>query len=301
MRYQPHDDAYPLEVEVIGAEALRARVASRPRRGFERIDFQCFLFVRSGSYTHTVDFDTHQCTAGSCVLIGPGQVHRFGPPSDWDGWMLVVGPHQVADLVGSLPTHIRTDHRLAATITELFERMTADAALPADHTQLDDLLALQAQVLVRRLALGDTGEATEHLIDPNLLERFRDFRSAVDQQYRRWHHVDPYARHLACSTKSLNRACRAAGNVTAKRVIVERIILEAKRLLAHSGDTAARISADLGFDEPTNFSKFFRRETDLTPTAFRATVGRQGARSDQMDRAVTQPNSDEIRTPKRSL
>lgn len=72
--------------------------------------------------------------------------------------------------------------------------------------------------------------------------------------------------------QSLNRACQAAGDVTAKRVIVERIVLEAKRLLAHSSDTAAKISADLGFDEPTNFTKFFRRETNLTPAAFRAAV-----------------------------
>jgi AraC-like DNA-binding protein len=58
--------------------------------------------------------------------------------------------------------------------------------------------------------------------------------------------------------------------MTAKRVIIERIILEAKRLLAHSSDPVAGISSHLGFDEPTNFVKFFKRETDLTPTQFRS-------------------------------
>ena len=76
--YQSHDDAYRLDVEVIDAQELRTRVASDPQRGFERVDFQCFLFVRSGNYTHTIDFETHECVAGSCLLIGPGQVHRFG-------------------------------------------------------------------------------------------------------------------------------------------------------------------------------------------------------------------------------
>ena len=152
--------------------------------------------------------------------------------------------------------------------------MTADVTVPAtDRAQLTELLALQARVLVSRLALGDTGSDTAHLIDPVLLERYREYRAAVDQEFRRWHLVAPYARTLGCSAKSLNRACRAAGDVTAKRVIVERIILEAKRLLAHSSDPVARISADLGFDEPTNFVKFFRRETDLTPAGFRTTVG----------------------------
>ena len=272
VRYRPHDHSYRLDVEVIDAEELRSRVASRPERGFERVDFQCFLFVRSGTYTHTVDFETHRCTAGSCLPIGPGQVHRFGPPSDWDGWILVMGSHLVPETVERLPAHIRTDDTVAAAITELFERMAADAAGPADRARLGELLAGQARVLVSRLALGESDSDAEHLIDPLVLQRYREYRAAVDQEYRRWHLVAPYARHLGCSAKSLNRTCRAASDATAKQVIVERIILEAKRLLAHRHDTAARISVDLGFDEPTNFAKFFRRETGLTPAAFRAAV-----------------------------
>ncbi len=271
VRYQSHDDEYRLDVEILDSDELRARVAKHPHRGFERVDFQCFLFVRSGSYTHSIDFQTHHCTAGSCLLIGPGQVHRFGPTSDWDGWILIIGPHYVPEMVDSLPTHVRTDTVLSETISELFQRLTADAALPAEQRRLlSELLALQTEVLVRRLALGHAGAATQSHIDPVMLERFREYRRAVDQEFRHWHQVAPYALHLACSTKSLNRACRAASDVSAKRVIVERIVLEAKRLLAHSTDTAAKISADLGFDEPTNFTKFFRRETNLTPAAFRA-------------------------------
>jgi AraC-like DNA-binding protein len=272
VQYRPHDHAYRLDVEVIDAEELRSRVASNPQRGFERVDFQCFLFVRSGSYTHTVDFENHRCTAGSCLPIGPGQVHHFGPPGDWDGWILVIGPHHVPEMIERLPAHVRTDDTVAAAITELFERMAVDATGPADGARLGELLALQARVLVSRLALGDSGSDTEHLIDPGVLQRYRGYRAAVDREYRRWHLVAPYARHLGCSPKSLNRACRAASDVTAKRVIVERIVLEAKRLLAHRRDPAARISDDLGFDEPTNFAKFFRRETGLTPAAFRAAV-----------------------------
>lgn len=274
VRYRPHDDAYRLAVEVIDAEELRSRVASHPQRGFERVDFQCFLFVRSGRYTHTVDFETHECAAGSCLPIRPGQVHRFGPPGDWDGWILIVGSHHVPEMAERLPSHVRADPRLTAAITELLERMTVDTMLSADPAQLGELLALQTRVLVSRLALGDRGAETEHAIDPIVLRRYREYRAAVDAEFRRWHLVAPYARRLGCSTRSLNRACRAASDVTAKRVIVDRIILEAKRLLAHSGDTAARISADLGFDEPTNFAKFFRRETHLTPAAFRASVRR---------------------------
>jgi AraC-like DNA-binding protein len=272
VRYRPHDDAYRLDVEMIGAEELRSRVVSDPQRGFERVDFLCVLFVRSGTYWHTVDFETYECTAGSCLVISPGQVHRFGPDSEWDGWALVIREHQLAGLAGQLPTHARTQGVVTDAIVELFQRMTADVQLPADRVRLNELLALQARELVSRLALGEIDVGATLGVDRLALERYRAYRAAVDREFRSWHQVAPYARQLGCAAKSLNRACRAAGGTTAKGVIVERIVLEARRLLAHGPDTVARISVDLGFDEPTNFVKYFKRETGMTPARFRAQV-----------------------------
>jgi AraC-like DNA-binding protein len=272
VRYRPHDDAYRLHIELIDAAELRARVASDPHRGFERIDFQCFISVRSGSYTHVVDFETHELVGGSCLVISPGQVHRFGPPSNWTGWMLIVSGHLVADDTHELPAHVRLDHEAAGAVAELFDRMDADAKLPVDRQQLGQLLEIQTAVLVSRLALGVSAATTHQLVDPNLLRRYRDYRSAVDDGYRRWHLVAPYAHTLGCSARTLNRACRAIADVSAKDVIVARIVLEARRRLALTDDTVAAVSQQLGFDEATNFVKYFRRETGTTPSAFRASV-----------------------------
>lgn len=270
--YRPHEAAYRFDVEVLDASELRARVASDPNRGFERVDFQCFLFVRSGAYSHVVDFETYDLQAGGCLLIGPGQVHRFGPPSDWTGWILIIGSHRVPDAVRELPTHVRLPGELTDAADELFTRMRSDAALPADRQQLEQLLVHQTAVLVGRLALGVAGSQSRRLIDPVLLSRYREFRTAVDGAFRRRHLVAPYARTLGCSPKSLNRACRAAVDLSAKRVIANRIVLEAKRLLAQSADAVSAISGELGFDEATNFVKFFSRETGSTPGAFRTEV-----------------------------
>ena len=270
VHFQSHDERYRLAVEVLDAAELRSRVESVSNRGYERADFQTFLFVRSGSYTHIVDFEVHECRAGSCVLVRPGQVHRFGPRTDWDGWILIVGPQHVPDAAVDLPQHVRLDDQLASAVSELLERMASDARLPMDQHLVDGLLALQTRVLASRLALGDADRERTQLIDPTVSERYRDFRATVEREFRRWHLVGPYARHLGYSTKSLDRSCRTASAMTAKRVIVERIILEAKRLLAHSQLSVASISVELGFDEATNFVKYFKRETGTTPHHFRA-------------------------------
>jgi AraC-like DNA-binding protein len=106
------------------------------------------------------------------------------------------------------------------------------------------------------------------------LQRFRRFRVAVEREYPRWHSVAQYARHLGCSEKSLSRATLEAADVNAKAFLVNRIVLEAKRLLAHTTLPVAAIGDRLGFAEATNFVKFFRRETGAPPGAFRARQAR---------------------------
>ena len=144
---------------------------------------------------------------------------------------------------------------------------------------LRPICVLTIAVASRRVCAGgsdwviertDADPERTQLIDPTVLERYRDFRTTVEREFRRWHVVGPYAQHLGYSPKSLDRSCRAAAALSAKRVIVERIILEAKRILAHSQLPIASISHQLGFDEPTNFVKYFKRETGATPDRLRA-------------------------------
>jgi AraC-like DNA-binding protein len=78
-----------------------------------------------------------------------------------------------------------------------------------------------------------------------------------------------YAQRLGYSESTLSRACVAVAGRTAKEEIDARIALEAKRLLVHSPAPAANIGHQLGFSEPTNFLKFFRRTVGSTPLEFR--------------------------------
>ena len=96
------------------------------------------------------------------------------------------------------------------------------------------------------------------------------FRSLVEAQYRNRRTVAWYARKLGRSERTLHRATRLVLGRSAREVISERGILVAKRLLVHSRLAVHEIAAELGFDEPSNFVKAFKREVGSTPTTFRA-------------------------------
>jgi NAD(P)-dependent dehydrogenase (short-subunit alcohol dehydrogenase family) len=62
------------------------------------------------------------------------------------------------------------------------------------------------------------------------------------------------------------------GRVTVDKldVLDDRVVLEAKRLLAHTGVAVTECARRTGFDDPANFSKFFRARAGLAPGAFAA-------------------------------
>ena len=74
---------------------------------------------------------------------------------------------------------------------------------------------------------------------------------------------------MAVSEKKLTKSIAATLGKSPKALIDERIVLEAKRLLVHTNSSIKEIGFDLGFDEPTNFIKYFRKHEAKTPIEFR--------------------------------
>lgn len=215
-------------------------------------------------------------------------MHRFGSEQGWDGWLLVLhadllgprprtsaagGADVLADPLG-LPTHLAVSEPTREAIVETLHRMQLDAS-HLDVSRVDApravnaVLRAQLQVLLTRLRLEQTVQSGHVSADPIAIERHRDFRHAVEQHFRRWHTAATYARELHCSVRTLNRSTVQVTGQTAKAHIVDRIMLEARRLLEHTTLPVSAIGSQLGFDEPTNFVKFFHREAGITPGRFR--------------------------------
>ncbi|MGN6701895.1 MAG: helix-turn-helix transcriptional regulator [Burkholderiaceae bacterium] len=138
---------------------------------------------------------------------------------------------------------------------------------------VNDLLRHQLCALLLRLVLANAQHAG-HAVSPSIsLQRYQHFRQLVEREFAARHRISDYAAQLYCTEKSLTRAIQEVAGMSAKAYLDARISLEAKRLLAHTSLPVAMIAEQIGFNEATNFVKFFRREAACTPGEFRRLHG----------------------------
>jgi AraC-like DNA-binding protein len=273
----------PLDLEIFSVSELRRRVSKEFFKATHRYGFYMLLCVARGECTHLVDFDPVACKAGSLLAIQPAQAHRFGSDQQWDGWIVLFRPEflpspnttapycelRLASGLESLPQPLWLEEHEFRLVTGAVGQMHKDSRLAARPAQVHAILRHQMYALLLRIAvLHDRQQAPGN---PNFvaLRRFKIFRRLVEKRFAQWHGVAEYASRLGCSQKSLARAVMEGAGVNAKEFIASRINLEAKRLLAHTVLPIAVIGEQLGFQDPTNFVKFFRREVGCTPGQFR--------------------------------
>jgi AraC-like DNA-binding protein len=131
----------------------------------------------------------------------------------------------------------------------------------------DAVLAHGVGALLTELALMRPADASAGPVATH--EAYLWFRDEIDRRFSEWHQVTHYADRLGYSPRTLNRLAQAHTGRSAKQLIDERVVLEAKRLLSHGDAPVAEIAELLGFDDPSNFSAYFRSRAGVTPGAFR--------------------------------
>ncbi|MFI6208024.1 helix-turn-helix domain-containing protein [Streptomyces sp. NPDC051041] len=238
--------------------------------------FHQLVAVRSGGLTVSVDFTTHALAAGDWLWIRPGQVQRWGRDLPEADGVVVAFPPGFPDTAtaaavladplfpeGPVSPAGPDAEGLRRALGHLRYEYDALAELPLEsHVRVvRHLLA----VLLLRLAKARGTRPGAPV--PN--DTFRRFHAAVERDFAGTRRVEDYAAALGYSRRTLTRATEAATGMSAKRYIDERVVLEAKRELAHSPLPAGAIAARLGFRDSSDFTKFFRQRTGTTPAAFR--------------------------------
>ncbi|MBX7058813.1 MAG: helix-turn-helix domain-containing protein [Leptospirales bacterium] len=282
----------PPEIEVLNMERMlrdHHRTATRPHR----TDFYHILFFGRCAPVHRVDFQEVAVTPRSLLFLAREQIHQFDAVRKYSGQALIFTAsffcQSAADsdfLRGNvlfnqilsgplLQTDRETHARLRTILNWITEELQFGAAAnPAILKQLVHLLLLLAERKIRE-GLPQARRSSREI------QRTLAFRELIEKQYIAEKRVSYYAKRLMLPARDLAKATLRVTGKTPKQMIDDRLFLEAKRLLAHGDESVGEIARRLGFDEATNFAKYFRKHALLAPLEFRRSAQALPARADR--------------------
>ncbi len=236
------------------------------------------LFFTQGSGTHTVDFEQYQVRPGSLFLLQPGQLHHWNLSRDVDGFVVIYatehynlyfGQKQLSDYpfyasaLQKPQVLLQPDE--VATLLPLFNEIIRESRLdePFRRDKIINLIDCIHIEIARGYALEKTASTHPYR------DKVRAFGTLLDAHFKTEKSPSFYAGKLHITPKHLNRICREMLGKTATEVIAERVVLEVKRLLADFKLSVNQIADALGFEDYSYFSRFFKKQTGMSPGAFR--------------------------------
>ncbi len=130
------------------------------------------------------------------------------------------------------------------------------------------LQALTRLLFVHLLRYADQNQPAQ-AIRKDEIGIFHRFNELIEAHYQEHWTLDRYAGKLNISESRLNDICRRLSDLPSKRLVHDRVVQEAKRLLMFTDHSVTEIAYTLGFNDPAYFARFFRRATAMTASEYR--------------------------------
>lgn len=270
----------PQEFEILGMAELYDAFADTLTTA-HRTNFYHILWFQKGNPTHTIDFNPVQIKPNSVLFLNKDVVQKFDKNDGFDGKVLLFTDSFFCkteadtkflqatilfnDLFSVSPIEL---NKAVSDFSKLFELLENEYEKEKDVYQSDILRNGLHTILLlseREKRKQDFTEVKKGA-DLDYVLLFKDF---LEAGFRSQKQVGSYARQMLVTEKRLNQATAKILGKTPKEIIDDRVMLEAKRLLSHTTENVKEISYRLGFEEPTNFIKYFRKHSNNTPIEFR--------------------------------
>jgi AraC family transcriptional activator of pobA len=244
-----------------------------------RHNFYFVAIIVKGSGTHTIDFVNYPVKPGSVFAIIPGQSHNWNLSEDTEGYVLF---HTKSFYNLYFPSKKVQDYPFFCSMHNSPLILLKEKSLKIAKQLCSELLTeykneyfLKFQKISLMLDLLYVDLSRLYLPDASItrknhhyLVKIEKLESLIDTHFMKIKSPGQYAKLMFMSEKHLNRICKEVLNKTTSDLIMDRLLLEAKRLLVHSSLPISEIADELGFFDVSYFSRLFKKKSGKTPLEF---------------------------------
>ena len=230
------------------------------------------LVLETGGGEALMDGKRIELSPMKLVNVPAGCVHGYNFIAGTKGWVVTLAAEVLDDVLSGAERLAPAINRsiVVAANSEVLDLMGAI------FSQFDSRAFARAHILqgLSAALIGMTARIIEEEgahagLEPGSA-RVRQFEKLLEQHFTDHWTVADYASALSISPTHLSRLCRSATGLPAARLIADRLVREARRLLVFTNLPVSTIAYELGFEDPAYFSRIFSRATGRSPRSFRA-------------------------------
>ena len=274
-----HKKANDAGFEIIDLQSLykRTDIEHSPAKP-HRINFFDLIYIEEGSGTHLIDFVEHRFEPGSMIMVQREQVHAFDFSSRPKGKIILFTQefldkvHANMRLPSFTPTHLDYQYQPVAVLdketNQSCHSLIEEIVKEMQHPDCDPLIVMYLFSSLSLMLHRIRPESRQDKLSKEQNIKFARFFGLLEANFSKIRDANWYADQIHTTYKTLNMLCKLATNLTAKQLIDSYTILETKRRLVVSTTTTQQLAYDLGFEDASNFVKYFKKNTQLTPSQF---------------------------------
>lgn len=243
-------------------------------------DFYLILLVTKGNGTHNIDFNEYKVEPRSMFILSPGQVHQWELSPETDGYVMFFTKQYFLldfnhDRLTRLPffkssfsiPYLKLDAMDQKIVEDSFQRINNE--YNKHLVDYHEMIRLYLNVLFIELSRLYKTQHEDHIEYNYELIQLNRFETLIDDHYKEHAGLPFYADKMNISLKQLSHLCKKTIGKTPSEMIIERIILEAKRLIIHSDFSISTISETLNYSDNSYFIRMFKKVCKQTPEQFR--------------------------------
>lgn len=255
-----------------------------------RTDFYKISLIIGSGILHTEE-KSIEVNGSTLIFYNPDVAHLWESVSPkQDGYFCLFNKHFITPSLGEsifrhsplVDANVNCVYPLskeqASDMIFIFRKMMEE--VDTDYVQKYDVLHHYLQVVLHH----------SHKMQPNatIAEKYTGASSRIASRFiellERQFPVDStekelrlksphdFAERLSVHVNHLNRAVKEVMGKSTTEIISARIASEAQALLMHTDNSVAEIAYSLGFEHPSNFNIFFKKQTSKTPKMMRSRI-----------------------------
>ncbi len=244
-------------------------------------DFYLMLLVTKGSGKHYIDFKEYEVHPGAMFVLAPGLIHRWEMSQDIDGYILFftkqyfmldfkhdnLSRFPFFNANSSIP-YISLNRDETEEIFVFYKLM--DKEYHDRNLDYHEMIRMCLNTILITLSRKLLNQHNATFAFNYEIVQLNTFYGLIENHFKEHQPLSYYCDKMNLTTKQLSYLCRKLIDKVPSEILMERVILEAKRLIIHTDLSISQISDELNYNDNSYFVRLFKKICKQTPDQFRS-------------------------------